>query len=65
MFFMSAEAVVLNIHASRKAEVLFQHCYTRGKHILTYLHVQIFYAYQLLIIKEILQNKQQNKKINS
>lgn len=44
LFFMSAEAVVLNIHASWKAEVLIQHCSTREKYILTYLHVQIFYT---------------------
>lgn len=34
LLFMSAEAAVLNIYASWKAEVLFQHCATRGKHIL-------------------------------
>lgn len=67
MFFVSAETVVLSTHALRKAEVLFQHCHARGKPILIYLHVQIFYthSYQQLITKEILENKQRSQKNNS
>lgn len=62
MFFLSAETVVLSTHAL-KAEVLFQHCHTREKPILIYLHVQIFYThpYQQLITKDILENNKAKK----
>lgn len=52
MFLMSAETVVVSTHALRKAEVLFQHCHTRGKPILIYLHAQIFFTHQQLVTKE-------------
>ena len=57
------ETAVLSAHALRKAEVLFQHCHTRGKPIWICFHVQIFYThpYQQLITKDILENKQQSK----
>lgn len=59
---MSDEITVLRTHALGKAEVLFQRCHTRGKPILTYLLVQVFYTYQQLIMKEILENKQLSQK---
>lgn len=52
MFLMSAETVGLSTHALRKAEVLFQHCHTRGKPVLIYLHAYIFYTHQQLVTKK-------------
>lgn len=60
---MSAQIAVLSIHALRKAEVLFQHCHTRGRNISTYLYVQIFCIHPYQCITEgRIGNKQQSQK---